>query len=89
MAKEKFLGHAGACMTGFWHNSTLSAASLSVCSQCQEYVFEQAGSPTLFAEFIAVAHRNQSSVVNDADAVGHFLGHAQLMRGDEHGHAFD
>ena len=57
--------------------------------QCQEYVFQRAGCATLMTQFIAVAHRNQFSVVNDADAVGNFLGHAQLMRGDEHGHAFD
>ena len=35
------------------------------------------------AEFIAVADRNQSAVVDDADAVGHFLGNAQLMRGHQ------
>jgi hypothetical protein len=68
---------------------TPSDSSLSICSQCQEYVFQRASGTALTAEFIAVAHGNQSSIVNDADAVRHFLGHAQLMRGDEHGHAFD
>jgi hypothetical protein len=40
----------------------------------------------LLAELVAVADGDEFSTVDDADAVGHFLGHAQLMRGDEHGH---
>jgi len=69
-----------------WHQYP-SEASLPFRRQCQENFFELAGTAALAAEFVAIAHRDQSSVVNDADAVRHFLRHAQLVRGDEHGHA--
>ena len=55
--------------------------------QRQENFFKLAGIAALFAEFIARADGDQFSAVDDADTVGHFLGDAQLMRGDEHGHA--
>jgi len=38
-------------------------------------------------DIVAVADGDESAAVDDADAVGHFLGHAQLMSRDEHGHA--
>src|SRR5580700_11657049 len=60
--------------------------SLFTRRQRQENFFKLAGVAALFAKFVAVADGDESAAVDDADAVGHFLGHAQLMRGDEHGH---
>ena len=54
----------------------LTTDSLSVRRQRQENFFELAGIAALFAEFVPVADGNQFPTVDDADAVGHFLGDA-------------
>jgi hypothetical protein len=59
--------------------------SLSIRRQRQENFFKLDGVATLFAQFIACADGDQFSAVDNADAVGHLFGDAQLMRGDEHG----
>jgi hypothetical protein len=58
-------------------------------SRCerQENFFKLAGIAALFAEFVTVANGNQFSAVDDANTVGHFLGDAQLVRRNQHGHA--
>ena len=83
-----------------WHNPRIRQAK-EMCSgdtvknkilllarrQRQENFFKLAGAAALFAQFLAGADGDQLPAVDDADAVGHFLGDAQLMRGDQHGHA--
>ncbi len=61
--------------------------SFCVRRQRQESFLERAGRAALSPQFLARAHGDQFAAVDDADAVGHFLGDAQLVRGHQHGHA--
>src|SRR5688572_16230354 len=49
--------------------------------------FECAVHTALAAQFIAGADRDDASAMHDADAVGHFFGDAELVRGNENGHS--
>src|SRR5687767_15159662 len=56
-------------------------------SECQEHLLERTGFAALFAQVIGRADGDQTALVNDPDAIGQFLGHAELVGGKEHGHA--
>ena len=50
--------------------------------------FSSAIQPALLAKFIACFDGDQFPLVNDADAVSHFFGDAELVCGEKNGHAF-
>jgi hypothetical protein len=50
-------------------------------SQLQKGGFKGSTHSTLFAEFINRSDSNQTSMINNANPVSHFLGYAELMRG--------
>jgi hypothetical protein len=71
----------------FSGGAVLAAQLVFLGSEGEKGVFQRPGSATLQAQFLAGAEGDEAPLMDDADAVGHFLGDAQLVGGNENSHA--
>src|SRR5262245_7535563 len=55
--------------------------------QSEEGLFQSTGGAALLAQFVTRTHGDEAALMNDANAVGHFLRNAELVGGKEDGHA--
>ena len=73
-------------MASFYRSDAIVLVRLAG-GQGEEDLFERRAGSGLAAEFVQGAHRHQPTLVHDADFVGHFFRHAELVGGEKDGAA--